>query len=120
MSILINKNTKVICSGHHRRHRHVPCPGQASDYGTQMVGGVTPGKGGTIIDGFPVFNTVSEAVRRNRRQRHLIYVPPAFAADCDHGSRRCRHRLICLHHRRHSGAGHGQGASVPDGEARPG
>ena len=56
-------------------------PRGARDYGTQMVGGVTPGKGGTSIDGFPVFDTVIDAVKQTGATASVIYVPPPFAAD---------------------------------------
>ena len=80
MSILVNKDTRVICQGitgktglfHSQKCR---------EYGTQMVGGVTPGKGGTEIDGFPVFNTVEEAVRNTGANATMIFVPPPGAAD---------------------------------------
>lgn len=80
MSILVNKNTKVICQGitgeqgtFHTR--------QMVEYGTKMVGGVTPGKGGTNVDGIPVFDTVDEAVKKTKANASVIYVPAAFAAD---------------------------------------
>jgi succinyl-CoA synthetase alpha subunit len=79
MSILIDKHTKVITQGlgatglFHAQG--------AREYGTQMVGGVTPGKGGTTIDGFPVFDTVRDAVHKTGAQASVIYVPPPFAAD---------------------------------------
>jgi succinyl-CoA synthetase alpha subunit len=79
MSILIDKNTKVITQGlgatglFHAQG--------AREYGTQMVGGVTPGKGGTVIDGFPVYNTVADAVHHTGATASVIYVPPPFAAD---------------------------------------
>ena len=87
MSILVNKQTKIICQGitgksglfhsqqcraYAQEHR----PGEAV-----FVGGCTPGKGGTEIDGFPVFNTVEEAVRKTGANCSLIFVPPPFAAD---------------------------------------
>ena len=80
MSILINKDTRVICQG------FTGAPGtfhseQAIAYGTKMLGGVTPGKGGTTHIGLPVFNTVAEIVRNERVDASAIYVPPAFAAD---------------------------------------
>jgi succinyl-CoA synthetase alpha subunit len=80
MSILIDKNTRVITQGITGATGLFHAQG-ARDYGTQMVGGVTPGKGGTIIDGFPVFDTVKEAVEKTGATASVIYVPPPFAAD---------------------------------------
>jgi succinyl-CoA synthetase alpha subunit len=80
LSIFVNKDTKVITQGitgatglFHTK--------QAIEYGTNMVGGVTPGKGGTIIEGLPVFNTVEEAVNETGANASVIYVPAPFAAD---------------------------------------
>lgn len=80
MSVFINKDTKVIVQGitgsqglFHTK--------QMIEYGTKIVGGVTPGKGGTEVEGVPVFNTVSEAVEKTGANASVIYVPPAFAAD---------------------------------------
>lgn len=80
MSILVDRDTKVICQGitgkqglfHSQKCR---------EYGTPMVGGVTPGKGGTEIDGFPVFNTVEEAVQKTGANTTLIFVPPAGSGE---------------------------------------
>src|SRR5439155_406876 len=79
-SILVDRTTKVITQGmtgetgtFHTR--------QALDYGTQMVGGVTPGKGGTSHLGLPVFDTVHEAIEKTGATASVIYVPPPFAAD---------------------------------------
>ena len=80
MSILINKNTKVITQGITGSTGLFHAQG-ARDYGTQMVGGVTPGKGGSVIDGFPVFDTVIDAVKQTGATASVIYVPPPFAAD---------------------------------------
>jgi len=80
MSIMINKNTKVITQGITGATGLFHAQG-AREYGTQMVGGVTPGKGGTIIDGFPVFDTVKDAVEKTGASASVIYVPPPFAAD---------------------------------------
>jgi succinyl-CoA synthetase alpha subunit len=80
MSIMINKNTKVITQGITGATGLFHAQG-ARDYGTLMVGGVTPGKGGSVIDGFPVYDTVTEAVAQTGATASVIYVPPPFAAD---------------------------------------
>ena len=80
MSILVNKNTRVLTQGitgatgqfHTRACR---------DYGTQMVGGVVPGKGGTDFEGIPIFDTVEQARKATGANATVIYVPPPFAAD---------------------------------------
>jgi len=79
MSILINKNTKVITQG--LGATGLFHANGARDYGTQMVGGVTPGKGGSVNDGFPIFDTVRDAVEHTGATASVIYVPPPFAAD---------------------------------------
>ncbi|AIF80946.1 succinyl-CoA synthetase subunit alpha [endosymbiont of Acanthamoeba sp. UWC8] len=80
MSILVNSNTKVICQGFTGAQGTFHSE-QAVAYGTKMVGGVTPGKGGTTHLNLPVFNTVDEAVKKTQANASVIYVPPAFAAD---------------------------------------
>ncbi|TSK08286.1 MAG: succinate--CoA ligase subunit alpha [Geobacter sp.] len=80
MSIMINKDTRVITQGITGATGLFHAQG-AREYGTQMVGGVTPGKGGSVVDGFPVFDTVAEAVHETGANASVIYVPPPFAAD---------------------------------------
>ena len=80
MSILVNKNTKVICQGFTGGQGTFHSE-QAIAYGTNMVGGVTPGKGGTRHLDLPVFNTVKEANENLEIDASVIYVPPPFAAD---------------------------------------
>jgi succinyl-CoA synthetase alpha subunit len=89
MSILVNKNTKVLCQGFTGKQGTFHSE-QALAYGTKMVGGVTPGKGGQSHLGLPVFNTMRDAVAQTGADASVIYVPPPFAADsileaCDAG-----------------------------------
>ncbi len=79
MSILVDKNTRVLCQGLGKAGTfHAK---QCRDYGTQVVGGVVPGKGGSMKEGFPLFNTVAEAVRQTGANATMIFVPPPAAAD---------------------------------------
>jgi len=80
MSVLVDKNTKVICQGFTGQQGTFHSE-QAVDYGTKLVGGVTPGKGGTEHIGLPVFNTVQDAVDETGADASMIFVPPPFAAD---------------------------------------
>src|SRR6201987_2935439 len=80
MSILVDKSTKVLVQGLTGKEGTFHAKACA-EYGTKIVGGVTPGKGGTTHEGFPVFNTVQESVDKTGADASVIFVPPAFAAD---------------------------------------
>jgi succinyl-CoA synthetase alpha subunit len=80
MSILINKNTKLVIQGITGRDGKFHF-GKMKDYGTNIVAGVSPGKEGTMVDGVPVFNTVENAVKATGANASIIFVPAAFAAD---------------------------------------
>ncbi|HTC94982.1 MAG TPA: succinate--CoA ligase subunit alpha [Terriglobales bacterium] len=80
MAILVDKNTKLIVQGLTGREGTFHAKGAAA-YGTKVVGGVTPGKGGTTHEGWPVFNSVAEAVEKTGANATVIFVPPPFAAD---------------------------------------
>jgi len=79
MSILVDKNTRVICQGFTGSHGTFHSK-QAIEYGTNLVGGVTPNKGGQVHLGKPVFNTVEEAINKTKANATMIYVPAKFAA----------------------------------------
>src|SRR5437764_9946239 len=79
MSILVDKSTRLLVQGMGKAGTfHAQ---QCREYGTQIVGGVAPGKGGTTKEGFPLFNTVAEAVRKTGATATMVFVPPAGAAD---------------------------------------
>ena len=106
MSILVDQDTRVLCQGitgnaggFHTR--------QCLEYGTQIVGGVTPGKGGETVEGVPVFDTVEEAVRQTGADATMIFVPPAFAADAILGGRRRGRPTDRRDHRGNSRPRHG-------------
>jgi succinyl-CoA synthetase alpha subunit len=80
MSILVNSDTRVICQGITGKAGAFHTKG-CKEYGTKMVGGVTPGKAGEKVDGIPVFDTVEEAVKETGADATMIFVPPPFAAD---------------------------------------
>jgi succinyl-CoA synthetase alpha subunit len=93
MAILVNKNTRVITQGFGATGLFHAKGGR--DYGTQMVGGVTPGKGGTTIEGFPIYDTVAEAVEQTGANATVIYVPPPFAADAIMEAVAAGVKLVC-------------------------
>ena len=80
MSVLVDRNTRLIVQGLTGREGTFHAKACAA-YGTQVVGGVTPGKGGTTHEGWPIFNTVSDAVRETGANASVIFVPPPYAAD---------------------------------------
>ena len=80
MAVLVDKNTRLIVQGITGREGTFHAKG-CEEYGTKVVGGVTPGKGGTVHEGWPVFNTVEEAVKATGANATMIFVPPPFAAD---------------------------------------
>ncbi|MEZ5259447.1 MAG: hypothetical protein R2705_21970 [Ilumatobacteraceae bacterium] len=87
------------------------------NYGTQVVAGVTPGKGGTDVEGIPVFNSVKEAVEATGATASFVAVPPKAASAARSSSRRSRCRIHRVHHRGHPGPG--RGAGVQHAAARP-
>ncbi|TDJ05409.1 MAG: succinate--CoA ligase subunit alpha [Deltaproteobacteria bacterium] len=80
MTILVNRETKLITIGYTGKQGTYHSL-QSRDYGTNFVGGVTPGKGGTMHEGYPVFNTTYEAVEKTGANAAMVFVPPPFAAD---------------------------------------
>src|SRR6516162_6752203 len=79
MSILVDKSTRVLCQGMGKAGTFHAL--QCRAYGTQVVGGIAPGKGGTAREGFPLFNTVAEAVRKTGANATMVFVPPPAADD---------------------------------------
>ena len=79
MSVLVDRQTRLLVQGmgKHGTFHALGC----RDYGTNVVGGVTPGKGGTSVEGFPLFDTVEQAVRKTGANVSVVFVPPAGAAD---------------------------------------
>jgi succinyl-CoA synthetase alpha subunit len=96
MSILVDKTTKVICQGFTGKQATFHSK-QALEYGTRLVGGVTPGRRGQMHLGLPVFDTVAEAVGETRAEASVIYVPAAFAADAIlEAADACLRLVVCI------------------------
>ncbi|MEE8404869.1 MAG: succinate--CoA ligase subunit alpha [candidate division Zixibacteria bacterium] len=96
MSIFINKKTRLIVQGITGRDGSFHAA-QMKSYGTKVVGGVTPGKGGSNVSGIPVFNTVEDAVEKTKANASVIYVPPRFAADSIYEAVEAKIKLvICI------------------------
>ena len=97
MAILLDKSTRLIVQGLTGKEGTFHAK-QAAAYGTQVVGGVTPGKGGSTHEGWPIFNTVAEAVKATGANTSVIFVPAAFAADAvmEAADAACG---LCVHYR---------------------
>ncbi len=108
MAVLVDNDTRLIVQGITGKEGTFHALGCA-EYGTKVVGGVTPGKGGTKHEGWPVFNTVADAVKETGANATMIFVPPPFAADAILEAEDAGHSVDRVHHRRHSHAGHGEG-----------
>ncbi len=113
MSILIDEKTPIIVQGMtgDKGKFHTK---EMMEYGSNVVGGVTPGKGGTTHAGLPVFNTVKEAVKQTGAQASITFVAPAFCADAIMEAADAGVAADLLDHRRHSGAGHDAGEALHD------
>ena len=110
MSVLIDRNSKVVCQGitGNQGSFHTE---QCIEYGTRVVAGVTPGRGGEQHLGVPVYNTMREAVDETGADVSMIYVPAQIRRRCYPGSGGVRRRPDRLYYRGHSGARHGQSQS---------
>ena len=117
MSVLVNKNSRVLVQGFTGSEGTFHAT-QMIEYGTRVVGGVTPGKGGSTHLDRPVFNTVEEAIRSTRADVSVIFVPPAFAADAIMEAADAGIKVI-VHHRRDPNPGYGQGEGIPFRQGLP-
>ena len=115
MAVLIDKNTRLIVQGLTGREGTFHAK-QCAAYGTNVVGGVTPGKGGTTHEGWPVFDTVARGGREDRRRRVADLRAAAVCRRRGHGGRRRRPRPRRLHHRGHPDARHDARLPVPAGQ----
>ncbi len=111
MTILLDRKTAVLVQGITGKIGSFHAK-EMMEYGTNIVGGVTPGKGGASEHGVPVFDTMKEAVEQTGATASIVFVPPPFAAEFNHGSSRCWHQNLCRHHRRHPCPGHDQGEAL--------
>ena len=117
MSILIDKSTRLIVQGLTGREGTFHAK-QAAAYGTTVVGGVTPGKGGTTHEGWPIFDTVQDAVKETGANASVIFVPPPFAADAVMEAADAGLALVVCITEGHSDARHDARDDVPEGTAR--
>ena len=112
MAIWVGDDTRLLVQGITGKEGTFHALG-CRDYGTKVVAGVTPGKGGESVEGMPVFDTVDEARARDRRQRLDDLRAAAVRRRRHHGGRRRRHRAGGLHHRGDPDARHGEGEGLP-------
>ena len=108
MAVLVDKNTRLIVQGITGKEGTFHAKGCA-EYGTKVVGGVTPGKGGTTHEGWPVFNTVADAVEKTGANATDDFCAAAVCRRRDSRGRGRGDSADRLHHRGHSDAGHGEG-----------
>ena len=114
MSILVDKNTRLICQGITGKAGAFHAE-QCQAYGTNLVGGITPGRGGTTTLGVPIFDTCAEAVEATGANATMIFVPPAVRGRRHHGSRRRGHRADRGDHRGHPRDRYGPRRGLPQG-----